>query len=213
MNRSANTLVLGVAACLSAWPAVAALRPGAPAPDFSVEAAQGGKTFTFDLASALRKGPVVVYFYPKSFTSTCTLEAHEFADAIPTFQAAGASVIGLSGDSIATQREFSSKECRDTFPVGADAQPRRREILRCGDDDPGHDDRLRRPHVLRDRARRHDPIEPLGRRRRAPHRGCAEVRAGLARGARQLADRPNAPLASGGSGDRRASMLADSGLS
>ena len=114
-------LVLCAAACLAAGPASAALKPGAPAPNFTVDAAQGGKTFTFDLATALKRGPVVVYFYPKSFTSTCTLEAHEFADAIPTFQAAGASVIGLSGDGIATQKEFSSKECRDTFPVGADA--------------------------------------------------------------------------------------------
>lgn len=102
-------------------PARAALRPGETAPDFRVEAAQGGRTFTFDLAAALKKGPVVLYFYPKSFTSTCTLEAHDFAEAMPQFTALGASVIGLSGDSIATQREFSSKECRDTFPVGADA--------------------------------------------------------------------------------------------
>ena len=101
--------------------AKAALKPGAAAPLFTVEAAQGGKTFRFDLAKALEAGPVVVYFYPKSFTSVCTVEAHDFADAIPAFKAAGASVIGLSGDGIGTQREFSSKECRDTFPVGADA--------------------------------------------------------------------------------------------
>ena len=100
--------------------AFASLRPGVSAPQFSVEAAKGGKTFTFDLADALRNSPVVLYFYPKSFTSTCTLEAHAFADAIPSFKAAGASVIGLSGDGIDTQKEFSAKECRDTFPVGVD---------------------------------------------------------------------------------------------
>ena len=105
---------------LAAAPASAALKPGDAAPDFSVEAAQGGKTFAFHLADALKKGPVVLYFYPKSFTSVCTLEAHEFADNIKTFEAAGASVLGVSADGIDTQREFSSKECRDTFPVGAD---------------------------------------------------------------------------------------------
>ena len=108
------------AALLAPLPAVAALASGVAAPPFSVEAAQGGRTFAFDLAAALKKGPVVVYFYPKSFTSVCTVEAHDFADAMPQFAALGAAVIGLSADDIATQQEFSAKECRDTFPVGAD---------------------------------------------------------------------------------------------
>ena len=111
---------LALAFGLAASPASAALKPGDPAPTFQVEAAKGGKTFDFDLASALKKGPVVLYFYPKSFTSTCTVEAHEFADNMPNFKAAGASVLGISGDAIDTQKEFSAKECRDTFPVGAD---------------------------------------------------------------------------------------------
>jgi thioredoxin-dependent peroxiredoxin len=115
-------LLLVGAAAVAVWaPARAALAPGATAPTFTVEAAQGGRTFPFDLAAALKRGPVVLYFYPKSFTGVCTLEAHEFAEAIPQFAALGAGVIGLSGDTIATQREFSAKECRDTFPVGADA--------------------------------------------------------------------------------------------
>ncbi len=100
--------------------ALAALKPGDAAPDFSLEAAQGGKEFSFSLRQALEKGPVVLYFYPKSFTSVCTLEAHEFAEAMERFAAMGASVIGVSSDKIATQREFSTKECRDKFPVGAD---------------------------------------------------------------------------------------------
>ena len=99
----------------------AAMQAGETAPAFTIPAAKGGKVFTFDLAAALKKGPVVLYFYPKSFTSVCTLEAHAFADAMPRFAAAGASVIGVSADGIETQQEFSSKECRDTFPVGADA--------------------------------------------------------------------------------------------
>ncbi len=110
---------LAVAFTLGA--ADAAMKPGEVAPAFTIPAAKGGKVFTFNLAAALKKGPVVLYFYPKSFTSVCTVEAHEFADAIPQFTAAGASVIGVSADGIDTQREFSSKECRDTFPVGADA--------------------------------------------------------------------------------------------
>jgi thioredoxin-dependent peroxiredoxin len=100
--------------------ALAALKPGDAAPDFSLKAAQGGKEFFFSLRQALEKGPVVLYFYPKSFTSVCTLEAHEFAEAMKQFAALGASVIGVSSDKIATQREFSTKECRDKFPVGAD---------------------------------------------------------------------------------------------
>ena len=113
-------LAPALALTLYATAASAMLKPGAAAPDFSVEAAQGGKDFTFSLKEALKKGPVVLYFYPKSFTSVCTEEAHEFAEAMPQFEAMNASVIGVSGDGIETQREFSTKECRDKFPVGAD---------------------------------------------------------------------------------------------
>ena len=110
------TICLGLSGT-AAW---AALKPGDAAPNFTVEAALAGKEFTFSLAEALKKGPVVLYFYPKSFTSVCTAEAHEFAENIENFAAAGASVIGISGDTIEVQREFSAKECRDKFPVGAD---------------------------------------------------------------------------------------------
>jgi thioredoxin-dependent peroxiredoxin len=106
--------------CLFASEAMAALKPGQVAPNFTVQAAQGGKDFKFALAEALKNGPVVVYFYPKSFTSICTEEAHEFAENIDSFAAMGASVIGLSADTIDVQREFSTQECRDKFPVGAD---------------------------------------------------------------------------------------------
>jgi peroxiredoxin Q/BCP len=85
----------------------------------TVDAALGGNVFKFSFAEALKKGPVL-YFYPKSFTSVCTVEAHEFAENIENFAAAGASVIGLSGDKIEVQRDFSTKECRNEFPVGAD---------------------------------------------------------------------------------------------
>lgn len=101
-------------------PAGADLKPGAAAPDFTAEAALGGKNFTFSLSDALKKGPVVLYFYPKSFTRGCTIEAHQFAEAADSFAAAGATLIGMSRDTIETQRKFSSEECRDKFPVAAD---------------------------------------------------------------------------------------------
>ncbi len=114
------TVVLALGVSLLATAAMAALKPGDAAPDFTVAAAQGGGLFTFSLAEALKKGPVVLYFYPKSFTKVCTVEAHEFAESIQEFAAAGASVIGVSSDPIDVQREFSKKACRDKFPVGAD---------------------------------------------------------------------------------------------
>jgi thioredoxin-dependent peroxiredoxin len=101
-------------------PANAALKPGDIAPTFDAQAALGGKDFTFSLAEALKKGPVVLYFYPKSFTKGCTIEAHEFAESYDNFASAGASLIGVSYDPIDVQREFSTKECRDKFPVAAD---------------------------------------------------------------------------------------------
>lgn len=88
-----------VATALTAL-AAAALSTGAKAPDFTLQAAQGGNVFTFSLADALKKGPVVLYFYPAAFTKGCTIEAHEFADAIGQYQALGATVIGVSHDPI-----------------------------------------------------------------------------------------------------------------
>lgn len=98
-------------------PALAALPMGAKAPEFSTQGALAGKDFAFDLQQSLRKGPVVLYFYPKAFTQGCTLEAHAFAEAMPEFRAAGAQVLGLSVDDLPTLRKFSTEECRDAFPV------------------------------------------------------------------------------------------------
>lgn len=117
MKRLVISFVLALLAT-SAW---AMMKPGTSAPDFTIEAALGGKEFTFSLKDSLKKGPVVLYFYPKSFTSVCTVEAHEFAEAMEQFAAMNASVIGVSGDGIEVQKEFSKKECRDKFPVGADS--------------------------------------------------------------------------------------------
>jgi peroxiredoxin len=98
----------------------AELTVGTAAPTFSTKAALGGADLRFKLSEALKKGPVVVYFYPKSFTSVCTEEAHLFAEAMPEFETLGTSVIGISADTIETQREFSRTACRDKFPVAAD---------------------------------------------------------------------------------------------
>jgi peroxiredoxin Q/BCP len=100
--------------------ACAALKPGDAAPEFATEAALGGKEFRFDLADALKKGPVVLYFYPKSFTQGCTAEAHLFAEATSQFSSMGATVVGISNDNIETQKQFSTRECRDKFAVAAD---------------------------------------------------------------------------------------------
>lgn len=106
---------------LMAGPALAALKAGDAAPDFSARATLGGKEFDFSLADALKKGPVVLYFYPAAFTPGCTVEAHNFAEAMPEFQALGATVIGVSRDKIETLDKFSVEECRSAFPVAADA--------------------------------------------------------------------------------------------
>jgi peroxiredoxin len=105
---------------LIASPAFAALKTGEKAPGFTLPAALAGKDFTFDMASALKKGPVVVYFYPKAFTSGCSAEAHEFAEHMDDFKALGATVIGVSGDTIAALESFSTKDCGSKFPVAAD---------------------------------------------------------------------------------------------
>ena len=109
-----------VLAGLAAMPAHAALAVGAKAPDFDVKAAQAGKEFDFSLADALKKGPVVLYFFPAAFTSGCTVEAHEFAEATDGFKALGATVIGVTSGNANRVTEFSSVECRNKFAVAAD---------------------------------------------------------------------------------------------
>jgi len=114
----------------AATPAMAALKVGDAAPDFTAPATLGGKEFTYSLKAALKKGPVVVYFYPAAFTKGCTIEAHDFAAAMPDYRAAGASVIGVSHDDIATLNKFSVSECQSKFPVAAD---RSRAIMKSYD--------------------------------------------------------------------------------
>jgi len=102
---------------LAAAPASAALHEGAKAPDFTTTGAVGGRAFKLHLAEQLKKGPVVLYFFPKAFTQGCTLEAHAFSDAAKEFKAAGARVIGMSADDLPTLKRFSVEACRNAFPV------------------------------------------------------------------------------------------------
>ena len=118
MKRLLAGAILAMALTAPAW---AALKPGAEAPDFSVKAALGGKDFDFHLKDALKKGPVVLYFFPAAFTPGCTAEAHAFAEATDDFVKQGATLIGLTAGNIDRVTEFSKVECRDKFPVAADA--------------------------------------------------------------------------------------------
>ena len=104
-------------------PASAALREGDLAPAFTTQASQAGKAFAYSLKDALRKGPVVVYFYPSAFTNGCNIQAHDFAEKHAQFRAAGASVVGVSLDSITRLNAFSADPafCAGKFPVAADA--------------------------------------------------------------------------------------------
>jgi thioredoxin-dependent peroxiredoxin len=117
----ASALSVVIVAALAVPAAHAALPDGSKAPDFTAEASLGGNTYTFSLADALKKGPVVLYFYPAAFTPGCTTEAHDFAKAMPEFRALGATVIGVSHDPIAKLQRFSVSECRKEFPVASDA--------------------------------------------------------------------------------------------
>jgi peroxiredoxin len=99
----------------------AELKPGVAAPSFTASAALAGKPFTFSLTESLKKGPVVVYFYPKAFTHGCTIEANLFALAAEKFASMNATVIGVSGDGIQVLQEFSLGPCGSKFAVASDA--------------------------------------------------------------------------------------------
>jgi peroxiredoxin len=122
-----KNLFFGVAVCaMFCTAAFATLKPGARAPEFSAPASLAGKQFHFSLRSALKKGPVVVYFYPSAFTGGCDIEAHTFAQDKDKFTAAGASIIGVSEDSIARLDKFSADPsyCAGRFPVASDPSGR-----------------------------------------------------------------------------------------
>ncbi len=110
---------LALLAALCATPAAAALAPGAKAPDFTTRGAIAGKVFSVHLADQLKKGPVVLYFFPAAFTPGCSAEAKAFAEHIADFKKAGATVIGMSADPVEDLQKFSSAECAGKFAVAS----------------------------------------------------------------------------------------------
>ena len=111
--------VVAAVATAAAVPLAAALQDGVKAPLFSAKGARAGKPVSVNLASELRKGPVVLYFFPAAFTAGCTIEANAFAQKIGEFRAAGATVIGMTGGNVDRLIEFSAKECAGQFTVAA----------------------------------------------------------------------------------------------
>ena len=151
-----------------ALPALAALKQGTSAPDFSAQASVAGKDFKFSLAEALKKGPVVVYFYPSAYTGGCNIEAHTFAVNQEKFDVAGASILGVSHDSIARLNDFSAdpEYCAGKFPVASDpdgtiAKSYDLKVMderarRQGHARDGNRSRVYRAHHVRHRARFQD---------------------------------------------------------
>jgi peroxiredoxin Q/BCP len=119
MKKLILSLVLTAA---MAPPALAALKVGDTAPDFSAKASLGGKEFNFSLKDALKKGPTVVYFYPSAYTGGCDLEAHTFAQSSDKFASAGASIIGVSADNMERLNQFAADPafCAGKFPIASD---------------------------------------------------------------------------------------------
>ncbi len=123
MKTLLTTLAVGATlAAAVAGSAFAALKEGAKAPDFTAPAYLAGQPFTYKLADALKKGPVVVYFFPAAHTQGCNIEAHLFSDAIDQFKAAHATVIGVTAGNVDQLADFSkeTEHCGGKFPVAAD---------------------------------------------------------------------------------------------
>jgi peroxiredoxin len=118
--KLAAIVVVGTVTLAS--PSIAALNVGTEAPDFTAPAYLAGQPFTFKLADALKKGPVVVYFFPAAHTSGCNLEAHLFSQAMDQFKAQNATVIGVTAGNVDQLADFSkeTEHCGGKFPVAAD---------------------------------------------------------------------------------------------
>lgn len=91
---------------------------GAKAPEFELEGADG------PIRSADFKGKtLVLYFYPKDDTTGCTMEAKDFSALAPAFAKAGATVVGVSKDSLKSHDKFTGKYGL-AIPLGADPEGR-----------------------------------------------------------------------------------------
>lgn len=129
-----RSLTLAAVALIAiAAPATAALGPGAVAPDFTAKGAVAGKPITVNLKAQLKKGPVVLYFFPSAYTGGCNVEAKAFADSMDKFKAAGATVVGMTAGKVDQLEKFSSEHCAGKFAVAAASD----EVIR------GYDVRLK----------------------------------------------------------------------
>lgn len=100
----ALVLVVSVAAVAAEFPAV-----NEPAPDFSLKSDQGKDTSLKDFHGKW----VVLYFYPKDFTSGCTIEAQNFQRDLAKYEAKNAAIVGVSVDTAESHKEFCTKEKLD----------------------------------------------------------------------------------------------------
>ena len=118
----------GFAALLTSFilslPAFAEPRLGEAVPLFTTQASFAGKALEYSLKDALRKGPVVVYFYPTAFGGGCSIQARAFAQSYDQFVAAGATIVGVSLDDIGRLNKFSADPefCASRFPVASDPE-------------------------------------------------------------------------------------------
>jgi thioredoxin-dependent peroxiredoxin len=116
MKSVATAILLSLAVAAPAW---AALAVGAHAPNFLTPGVQGATAITVDLSELLKKGPVVIFFFPSVFAGGSADESHEFADNIDKFRAAGATVVGMSRDPVDALARFSTEECAGKFPIAS----------------------------------------------------------------------------------------------
>src|SRR3954468_12462483 len=124
MRMLKTSVAFGVAFAVAAMPGGAwgALKEGAKAPDFTTTGAFAGKPYSLHLKEQLRHGPLVLYFFPKSFTGGCNAEGHAFSEKAAEFKKLGAHVVGMSADDQPTLARFSTEMCQSAFP-GATATP------------------------------------------------------------------------------------------
>ena len=79
------------------------MKEGDKVPTFKLPDQDGKEV---DMAEKIGKQPLVIYFYPKDFTSGCTMEAHAFREMYEAFQKEGAEVFGISSDSVESHKKF-----------------------------------------------------------------------------------------------------------
>lgn len=103
-------------------------RVGDPAPDFTLPRSDGTP---FRLSDAVRRGVVVLYFYPKDETMGCTAEACAFRDQYEVFTEAGAEVVGVSADSSTSHQAFAAHH-RLPFVLLTDADGSVRKLYGVG---------------------------------------------------------------------------------